>query len=89
MGPEVETLPVLPQEPLWQGQEQTGPQPLVSHALGQRPPNMASVRHHLFLATVARTVVCFGMRSVRPLSLFTPSVWHFRGRFTRASGAAG
>lgn len=77
MGPEVETLPVLPQEPLWQGQEQTGPQPLVSHALGQRPPNMASVRHHLFLATVARTVVCFAMRSVRPLSLFTPSVRHF------------
>ncbi|KAG0425697.1 hypothetical protein HPB47_027157 [Ixodes persulcatus] len=74
VGPEVETLPVLPQEPLWQGQEQTGPQPLVSHALGQRPPNMASVRHHLFLATVARTVVCFAMRSVRPLSLFTPSV---------------
>ncbi|CAN7992694.1 unnamed protein product [Ixodes hexagonus] len=74
MGPEVETLPVLPQEPLWQGQEQSGPQPLVSHALGQRPPNMASVRHHLFLATVVKTVVCFGMRSVRPLSLFTPSV---------------
>ncbi|KAH6923726.1 hypothetical protein HPB50_005792 [Hyalomma asiaticum] len=77
LGPEAETLPVLPQgEPLWEGapQDASRPQPLVAHALSQRPPNMASVRHHQLLATVVQFVVLFGMRSVRPLSLFTPTV---------------
>ncbi|KAH7932641.1 hypothetical protein HPB49_000336 [Dermacentor silvarum] len=77
LGPEAETLPVLPQgEPLWEGAQQDAsrPQPLVAHALGQRAPNMASVRHHQLLATVVQFVVLFGMRSVRPLSLFTPTV---------------
>ncbi|XP_077493828.1 rab3 GTPase activating protein isoform X4 [Amblyomma americanum] len=76
LGPEAETLPVLPQEPLWEGapRDPSRPQSLVAHALGQRPPNMASVRHHQLLATVVQVVVLFGMRSVRPLSLFTPTV---------------
>nr|XP_054933764.1 rab3 GTPase-activating protein non-catalytic subunit-like isoform X2 [Dermacentor andersoni] len=77
LGPEAETLPVLPQgEPLWEGapQDASRPQSLVAHALGQRVPNMASVRHHQLLATVVQVVVLFGMRSVRPLSLFTPTV---------------
>ncbi|KAH7939690.1 hypothetical protein HPB52_016086 [Rhipicephalus sanguineus] len=77
LGPEAETLPVLPQgEPLWEGvpQDASRPQPLVAHALGQRPPNLASVRHHQLLATVVQVVVMFSMRSVRPLSLFTPTV---------------
>ncbi|XP_077528951.1 rab3 GTPase activating protein isoform X2 [Haemaphysalis longicornis] len=83
LGPEAESLPVLPHEPLWEDGvvPQEGhacsplrPQSLVGHALGQRPPNLASVRHHQLLATVVHVVVLFGMRSVRPLSLFTPTV---------------
>lgn len=87
LGPEAESLPVLPQEPLWadvglreesssssSSSSSLRPQSLVGHALGQRPPNLASVRHHQLLATVAHVVVLFGMRSVRPLSLFTPTV---------------
>lgn len=70
IGPEVETLPVLPVDPLWQGQEPQGPQPLVAHAISQQMPNYALVRLHHHLATVMSAVICFRLRSARPLSFF-------------------
>lgn len=51
-----------------------GPTPLVELAIDQRPTNYVLVCHHYYLATVMYAVFKYGLKSVKPLSLYDSKV---------------
>ncbi len=65
-------------EDLWQGVQ--GPTSLVELALEQKDSNQDLVEHHLSLAVILHAALTFGMKSVKPLSLFDTKVGQLKVR---------
>lgn len=59
-------------EDLWQ--EVAGPTSLAELAVEQKEVNKELVEHHYLLAVILQAVMCFNMRSAKPLSLFDTKV---------------
>lgn len=71
---EVAQIPKFPVEHFWQGHESSGRTPLILMALSQKASNNHIVFIHFIMATALNLIVTFQMKSIKPLSLFSPAV---------------